>query len=107
MPVNEPSIWRVLSDQSTCSPNTFDTEAEAEAMFVQCDAVDPGEWRVVEMVPAESALRDAVARFLSEDEGAEIVHPGTDDENTRLDVPTETWEQLCAALPSSLRTEGA
>ena len=46
------AIWRVLSDQSTCSPNTFDTEAAAEAMVVKCDAIDPGEWRVAEYVPA-------------------------------------------------------
>ena len=53
------AIWRVLSDQSVCSPDTFDTEAEAEAMFVKCDAVDPGAWRVVSYVLA-AAIRQEV-----------------------------------------------
>jgi len=43
-------------------------------------------------------LEAAVDRFLSEDEGAVLVHPGTDEDNVRLDVPTDTWEGLCEAL---------
>ncbi len=39
----------------------------------------------------------AVCGFVSEDEGAVLVHPGTYDEITRLDVPTDTWETLCGA----------
>jgi hypothetical protein len=44
-------------------------------------------------------LLDAACMFLcGEDMSAEVLHPGTDDIMTRLDVPTPTWEDLCDAV---------
>lgn len=44
-------------------------------------------------------LVNAAQEFLSEDMGAVIVHPGTDEDNVRLDVPLITWEVLCVCTP--------
>jgi len=52
------------------------------------------------------AVVAAVARLLSEDEGAVLVHPGTNDETVRLDVPLDTWEELCDALTTEPTTGG-
>jgi len=54
--------------------------------------------------PARDGLLDAVREFLGEDMGCVIVHPGTDEDMTRLDVPTPTWEALHLAMDDIEKT---
>lgn len=47
-------------------------------------------------------IREALAQFFSENMGAVVVHPGTDEETTRIDVSTPAWDDLCMAADLAL-----
>lgn len=98
-------LTEAICQKNECIDNRNRTLREQEKLIDELKA-----WRMVDEQKLIDAgeelahirlkpLADAALTFLSGDgEGAEVVSPGTDDDMTRLDVPTPTWEDLCDAV---------
>ena len=83
-------------------PDEFKTIREALEAIRECSNGGPeyahAGLALAALERAEGKI-NALHEFMdSENGGAEIVHPGTDDDTTTIRVSTEAWDGLCESM---------